>query len=369
MDKSSALKRRRTESDSIVDKKKPVNGVSNLSEQFNFISSEITLTLIPKSKSQNQIDTIHETKSKASFIDQDHVSESDKIKDEKDITPNVVSLMENYQEIQLTKLNSSQNVKSVFPDSIQTNHSAIIEDKLEKSEKKYIEQKSDFLTSNSGLNDLSEITIEPCSSSQKPKIQSPSTRSDDFKTKRVPRSQDRLAKAQEMLSKKTASSNNESTIPKNHEIALFKTNTRKDSDLVNEKFAVRSDTPAVKPNFNNYNQQESSPFFEDEPDNVPVPVPDSEFQGFNEVGVPCSRFYSKNKDKPYYAIGFPNQPMENRCWANATFQVLFALPPINNIHNFQDASKRSKLLSHLINIQTIWRTGSPRNYNYDNCFK
>lgn len=73
-------------------------------------------------------------------------------------------------------------------------------------------------------------------------------------------------------------------------------NIKKDfDDLGIEKFAVRSDTLAAKPSYNDFNQQESS-FFGDELDHVPVPVTDSEFNGFNEVAIPCSLFYSINKD-------------------------------------------------------------------------
>lgn len=362
IEKSNGIKRRRVDSDSVIDKKKPYNnGVSNLSEQFNFInSSEITLTLIPKSKSQSHINESNETTSKTSFIDQDQcILNGDKAEEEKE-TPNVLSIIENYEEIQLTKVNSTQNFKAaVSLVNTGTNNSMLDELNSDKFEKNSLEQKSDFLTSNSGLNDLSEITIEPCSSSQKSKISSPS--SDESTAKKLPRTQLRLSQAQDLLKKKSAVSPS---------VALFKTSARKDTGFGSERFSVRSDTPSVKQNFNNYSQQENSPFFEDDSDNVPVPVPsDSDFQGFNEVGISCSRFYSKSKVKPHYVIGFPNLPMENRCWANATFQVLFALPPISNIHNLQDSSKRSKLLNNLISIQTIWRTGSPRNYNYDNCFK
>lgn len=357
-EKSNALKRRRAESDSIVDKKKPSNGVTNLSEQFNFInSSEITLTLIPKSKSRGHINSL-ETQTKVSPIEQSHqICNDDKVEEKND----VMSIIGNYGEIQLTKLGSTQNVKTTSSSNVNATSSTA--DKFDKPEN-LLEQKSDFLTSTSGLNELSEITIEPRSTSQKSKLtNSPSTSSDESTVKRVTKSQARIDQAQDLLKKKLS-------LP-SCEVALIKTTTKKESNVGNEKFAVRSDSPTVKQNLNNFSQQETSPFFDEEPENVPVTVPasDSDFQGFNEVGITCSRFYSKSKDKPHYTLGFPNLPMENRCWANATFQVLFALPPINNIHNLQDASKRSKLLNHLISIQTIWRTGSPRNYNYDNCFK
>lgn len=64
-----------------------------------------------------------------------------------------------------------------------------------------------------------------------------------------------------------------------------------------------------------------------------------------------------SSETPYYMIGFPNPPGENRCWLNATLHVLFALPLVDKLASIYIQSC-SKLTKTLVAMQVFWKQGS-----------
>lgn len=64
-----------------------------------------------------------------------------------------------------------------------------------------------------------------------------------------------------------------------------------------------------------------------------------------------------NSEIPYYMIGFPNPPGENRCWLNATLHVLFALPLVDKLQSIY-IKNCSKLTKTLVAMQLFWKQGS-----------
>ncbi|XP_024944304.1 uncharacterized protein LOC107271365 isoform X2 [Cephus cinctus] len=62
-------------------------------------------------------------------------------------------------------------------------------------------------------------------------------------------------------------------------------------------------------------------------------------------------------DIPYYMVGFPNPPGENRCWLNATLHALFALPLLENMKNI-NLDDSSQLIKTLIAMQIFWKKGT-----------
>lgn len=61
-------------------------------------------------------------------------------------------------------------------------------------------------------------------------------------------------------------------------------------------------------------------------------------------------------DNPYYLMGFPNPPGENRCWVNATIHALFALPFTDRLDSL-NLPECTPLMKTLFLIQAFWRRG------------
>ena len=77
------------------------------------------------------------------------------------------------------------------------------------------------------------------------------------------------------------------------------------------------------------------------------------------IGLGDDFLESENKDEPYYSMGFPNPPGENRCWLNATLHALFALPLLNKLDSFE-FTECSKLINTLVDLQINWIKGETR---------
>lgn len=66
--------------------------------------------------------------------------------------------------------------------------------------------------------------------------------------------------------------------------------------------------------------------------------------------------FDNDYENPYYIMGFPNPPGENRCWVNATIHALFALPFTNSLDR-SNLTECTSLMKTLISIQALWRKG------------
>ncbi|XP_063972085.1 uncharacterized protein LOC135159919 [Diachasmimorpha longicaudata] len=68
-------------------------------------------------------------------------------------------------------------------------------------------------------------------------------------------------------------------------------------------------------------------------------------------------FSQLQPEEPFYMTGFPNPPAENRCWLNATLQIIFALPLVDPLGRL-DMTRCSMLTKTLMAIQLFWRKGA-----------
>lgn len=372
------LKRQKTEADSCVVEKKPANNpVTNLTNYFNFNTQEITLTIIPKNNNPNGIKDLMKGKIQTSPITKSEEESVDrKVNEDKkhnnrlptNIPPVVLALLEKSEEIQLTKLGSNDNVKlvkqnEVANDCSKTDESMDITPDSSQKSLATSEQKNNFLDTNS-ITELSEVTIEPCSSSNKSKAAGSSSPSGNLKTKTPTRTSLRIERAQELLKKKKIMNKSYCTSSFNES---FNTNLRM-SQTDDQNFDYDCKDFNEERHFHSMNYMRSnSPLFDEEPDHHIAVSSISDYEPFN-VGVSCEHFYGHNKDKPHYTAGFPNPPGENRCWINATLQALFTVPIINKLDSL-DIPEPSVLLASLIAVQTSWRKGITGNQDFNDIFR
>jgi hypothetical protein len=374
------LKRRKTEPDCCVDKKLAKSSIENLTKTLNFNNPEITLTLIHKNNNQNELKELLHGKIKTSPItDKEELTVNDKIHEEiKDsdriptnISPVVLYFLEKSEEIQLTKLGSNKNIKLINQNKI---NNSIIKESAQnspESTEKLVDtskQKNNFLDSNSI--ELSEVTIEPYPIFNKSRVieSSLSRTLNSSKPQKIIKTQAKLEKAQELLKKKEQSINK--SLVSSNIIETLETNLKVISTEVKQIFSFETkpdfSEAVIESNFDSTNCMKQNSLFDEESE-PQVPVSSiSDFEPFN-FGVSCDNFYSNNKDKPYYATGFPNPPGENRCWTNATLQALFTLPVINKLDTLHIPND-SKLITSLINIQTFWHKGNTSSHNFDQLF-
>ena len=73
-------------------------------------------------------------------------------------------------------------------------------------------------------------------------------------------------------------------------------------------------------------------------------------------------------ENPYYALGFPNPPGENRCWVNATLHALFALPYINRLDSLK-LPECSQLIKTLVSVQSLWKKGAEEKHKVHQMLK
>ncbi|KAJ8682064.1 hypothetical protein QAD02_017856 [Eretmocerus hayati] len=349
-DRSNVLKRRKTETECRVPDKKPALSPGDTYSVSNH--PEITLTIIPgKNSSQNRIRDLdlgsNGTRSNLT-IDQEQLTISCTVEDNERTTsvmpPVVLSLLENSGEIQLTKLGSKEQVK--LPSLSVSNEKQLSpapESTVGQLENKTGEvdtpKKENNFLENNPLAELSEVTIEPCSTSHKAKNTKSPSSSPSLATSRprrgTPRNASRLSKAADYLKEKESSSKKPMV-------------TTSFSEKFDNNLKISSDPDQ------NFDFDAKSDFST------------NDYEPFN-VGVLCDRFYGNSKEKPHYAHGFPNPPGENRCWSNATLQALFTLPVLDCLDSLE-TPQCSKLMSALVDVQTCWRKGNTETHHFDQIF-
>ncbi|KAF7989216.1 hypothetical protein HCN44_007746 [Aphidius gifuensis] len=92
-------------------------------------------------------------------------------------------------------------------------------------------------------------------------------------------------------------------------------------------------------------------------DTFPLDSHPTDFFADNLYNPENSYKSSYSSEIPYYMIGFPNPPGENRCWLNATLHVLFALPLVDKLDSIY-IKNCSKLTKTLVAMQLFWKQGS-----------
>ncbi|XP_031788352.1 uncharacterized protein LOC116417732 [Nasonia vitripennis] len=338
-DRSSMLKRRKTESECCIVDKKPLttSSIESITKQFHFNDQEITLTAIPKNHNQMHTKSIGVIQESSN----DESSQDDTVNEQ--ISSNgAMSFLSNSGEVQLIKLNCSDNKKIQSNDSVDDAHNNL--------ETPAIESKQIGITLNP-IAELSEVTIEPCQKSKK--------------------TSSRLAEAREFLKQKetpvhvsfsTSSTNetldnnsNTTTTPTANQQFVPECNKTEFEELFGGDFdkPIFSDSPK-SPSANGNSEHQ-----------MPVPTV-ADYEPFH-VGVSCDCFYASNRDRPYYATGFPNPPTENRCWINSTLQVLFSLPIMDDLYSM-DSIQDSKLMSSLLNVYSYWGRSSTGSRIFDYTF-
>lgn len=69
-------------------------------------------------------------------------------------------------------------------------------------------------------------------------------------------------------------------------------------------------------------------------------------------------------DEPYYMVGLPNPPGENRCWLNATLHALFSVPLIDHIDPYERQQWRdcSRLTKTFLALKLFWSQGKKEHF-------
>ncbi|XP_043270449.1 uncharacterized protein [Venturia canescens] len=71
-----------------------------------------------------------------------------------------------------------------------------------------------------------------------------------------------------------------------------------------------------------------------------------------------------DKNEPYYMVGLPNPPGENRCWLNATLHALFSVPLTDHIDQYERQQWRgvSHLTKTFMALKLFWTKGKKQNF-------
>ncbi|XP_023247472.1 uncharacterized protein LOC106645861 [Copidosoma floridanum] len=362
-ERPNGLKRKRTEPEYwIVRKKQKLDNEENCIKNIH-LRPEVTLTLISKNSGSTAIKEIYQDNINIpnSFDEsyQEACDESfEKLKDEKveetsvNLTRNNdFSYLENYKEINLTRINRTGSIKVLNQDEL---HNLCLPDEVHAKDSEACSQldESEAQISTKLVADLPEVSIEPCTSNAKAKI------SESKPKKRISfkKIQASLERAAEVLKQQEA----ENEIATSYDLVSY----NKDGNLILSTIPVNDEIISDQTTY----PEVCSSLFEEPQTPISTSTTATtacDYDPFSYVGIPVEIYWSK--DKPYYAHGLPNPATENRCWINATLQVLFRLPVFNDL-SLLDISNSSKLIRSLESIQYYWKRGMTRNYAYNTSF-